>query len=809
MASRRVLVELVAKDLVTGTLKRMRSSIATFGATILASFGAAAIARQAKEIVTNVVSIGVGFENSLAQVAAVSGATKREMQGLQQAARDLGKKTVFSASQAGEALEKFALAGFTVNEMLGAIQPTLNLAAAGLLNMEEAASIIANTMRSMGLTTADLNDVVDALSFTASNSNQTVSDLGEAFKFVAPAARILGSDIYEVNAALGILANQGILGSMAGTGLRRVFTGFLGDISEGASGLANYNVQLKDAEGNFVGLAEAIRRLKEAGVGPEDAFDVFGLRGGQIAAILLNEGAQAVERFEHQVRQSMGNAAEISAKRLDSLQGDFIKLKSALQELAIQIYEGMGPLLRQAIQDLTNFALAFGESEGAMSSLVTVGQQLAFALLELTRAFLLAASASSIFAKASAAGVKVLTGTSSGLKETLKFFSALPDEMRNTKVVIDAVNESMKNLAKTADDQNFERYIKGIRSASLIFTDPKTGATADLSQPAQGPPAPFIPTPEPEVNKVAKEAAAIVKKHREEGVKLVDIHKKRLPYEYATKTVLGRILEQSIKDRAASEEIMKTRIRIAQLYRDMPIVGEQLLLQLEKEAQAIDQQSEGLKAWLEWREEQREAAEDVQTYLLDTQTAIVELITFGSEKFRENLEKNKEELTTLGQDIRAVFAEFILVGVQQFSVALVEAATGGDVNFKEMIKNLLKGLAAAIIQALILKAIMASTGFGAFLGFSSGGVIPRAANGLVIPGHDTGRDRVPVMVRPGEAVLPKSMVSGLMSGGGTGGGTVIVNAPGAFFADQEAPDRIAQWVAEANNMAHAKRLVSR
>jgi TP901 family phage tail tape measure protein len=156
----------------------------------------------------------------------------------------------------------------------------LNLAAAGVLDLGEAASVASDLVRSLGIDTANFAHATDVLAKTANISKTTVNELGQAYKFVAPVARQLGVSVDELNALLGVLANRGLTATIAGTALRRIFAIMLGDMEAGEKGIAAFNVRLFGAEGQFLGMANALREFNRAGVKANDIMEAFGLRGG-------------------------------------------------------------------------------------------------------------------------------------------------------------------------------------------------------------------------------------------------------------------------------------------------------------------------------------------------------------------------------------------------------------------------------------------------------------------------------------------------------------------------------------------------
>lgn len=353
MANRTSRITVSATDKASKTLRKIGSNMRLLGG-VAAAVGALAIGRKLVQGVTDAVRVFSEFESQMSSVRAISGATEAQMSSLTKQAKDLGRTTVFTAREAAAAQQTFAKAGFDVNEVMSALPGTLDLAAAGELGMGEAADIAAQAIRSFGLEAGNATDIADLLAKTANTANTSVTELGEGLKFVGPAAKILGVDITETNAALSILADRGLKGSLGGTALAKTMTTILGQVNklEGATGLQGLNKQLFDSNGQFVGLAKAFEILRANGVTASDAFNIFGERAGKAAGILLDLDGE-LEAKTIELLDRAGYAAEVAAEKTNNLQGDTIKLKSAMEGLKIIVGEALGPALRVLVQQMT------------------------------------------------------------------------------------------------------------------------------------------------------------------------------------------------------------------------------------------------------------------------------------------------------------------------------------------------------------------------------------------------------------------------------------------------------------------------
>ena len=189
------------------------------------------------------------FESQMARVKALTGAQGDEFERLEQTARRLGATTVFSASQAAEAMSYFALAGFDVEKILGAIGPALNLAAAGQIEIAQAADIAAKIMAGMGLSADELGNAVDVMAKAMTTANTDLTMLGDAFKFVGPMAKTAGVSLEEITAAIQLLSNAGIQGEMAGSTLRGMLLALTSPSAEAERELKRLGVRVVDERG--------------------------------------------------------------------------------------------------------------------------------------------------------------------------------------------------------------------------------------------------------------------------------------------------------------------------------------------------------------------------------------------------------------------------------------------------------------------------------------------------------------------------------------------------------------------------------
>lgn len=376
-------VELSTRDsqLVKGlqkASKRLRAFATAAKATgmkMLTSSGMAAIpfALAAKTF--------AGFEQQMARVKALTGANAEDFAKLESLAKKMGATTVFSASQAAEAMSYFALAGFQTEQIMDALGPTLNLAAAGQIEIAEAADIAAKIMSGMGIKADDLGNAIDVMAKAMTTANTDLTMLGEAFKFVGPMAKTAGISLEEITAAIQLLSNAGVQGEMAGTTLRGMLLSMTSPSAEAKKELDRLGVSVLDSAGNVRGLAEIIGDLETslASEGSGEKLRVLGTifpaRQAAGAAELISQGAARLRDATTALGSASGTASKIASTQLNTLQGDVTILLSALEGLGIEVGAALGASLRGGIKAISGLLSIMGQwvSENRRVVLTIVG----------------------------------------------------------------------------------------------------------------------------------------------------------------------------------------------------------------------------------------------------------------------------------------------------------------------------------------------------------------------------------------------------------------------------------------------------
>lgn len=333
-------------DAATGASKGFKNVIRN-DAFQAAAVGAAGLGTA----LTSAVRTAANFESAMLRVKAIGGANDEQFAALNASAKKLGRTTQFSASQAAGAMEFLAMSGFETNEIITATPGLLNLAAVGNMELAQSADIASNVLQAMGLGVEQTGSLVDVLAKTASSANVDVSMLGESFKYVAPVAKQAGASLQDMAAAMGVLGNNGIRGSEAGTGLRSVLLRLAAPPKEAAKALANLSVSTRDSQGNMRPFASILTdvntRMQQLNMGSAERLAIqnalFGKTAVASGAILQEAAANGeLAKMVNTVTESQGAAAEMAGTMQSGLGGAMKRLQSAAEGLSLAFG---GPLL--------------------------------------------------------------------------------------------------------------------------------------------------------------------------------------------------------------------------------------------------------------------------------------------------------------------------------------------------------------------------------------------------------------------------------------------------------------------------------
>ncbi|KIQ89864.1 tail protein [Bacillus sp. L_1B0_8] len=316
---------------------------AVAGVAIVASVGAS-------------VKAAANFEQSMAKVKAISGATDSEFKQLENTAKHLGATTQFSASQAADGLAFLSLAGFKAQDSINAMPAVLNLAAAGAIDLGTAADISSNIMTGFGIAATDTGKAADVLTKTFTTANTDMSQLGMAMKYVAPVAKSLGWDITDAATAVAKMSDAGIQGSQAGTSLRAALLSLANPTGQTQKAFEKLGISVVDANGQFKPLPELIGHISSKMDGMTDAqktvtaAQLVGTEASAGFLALLAQGQPALQQYKTTLEESGGTAERVARIQQETLLGAWNQLKSAAEGLAINLGQSLLPAFTAVAQ---------------------------------------------------------------------------------------------------------------------------------------------------------------------------------------------------------------------------------------------------------------------------------------------------------------------------------------------------------------------------------------------------------------------------------------------------------------------------
>jgi TP901 family phage tail tape measure protein len=318
----------------------------------------------ASQAVVNTVKVYASFERTLSVVGSVANATGEDLERLEAAARSAGASTEFSATEAGEGLLQLARAGFSVDEAIAALLPSLNLATSDSIDLAEAATITSAAIKQFNLDANDAVRVADVLAGTSNKTDSSVRDIGEAFSYVAPVANALNVGLEETAAVIGILAEDAIKGSRAGTSFSRFLSGLNVTTEPARAALEELGLTQEDLSLKSNTLTEVLENLRRANIDAYSAEAIFG-DVAKITALSLAENVDKVRELTAANLESAGSAETAAQAISDNLIGSYRELTGAIEEVQISIGESSGGILRLLVDTGTDAVRVLGDLETA------------------------------------------------------------------------------------------------------------------------------------------------------------------------------------------------------------------------------------------------------------------------------------------------------------------------------------------------------------------------------------------------------------------------------------------------------------
>lgn len=325
------------------------------------------------------VKTAADFDSAMSQVAAVSGATGKDFDTLRNKAREMGAKTKFSATEAAEAMNYMAMAGWKTEDMLDGIEGVMNLAAASGEDLATTSDIVTDALTAFGLSAKDSGHFADILAAASSNANTNVSMMGETFKYCAPIAGALGFSAEDTAEAIGLMTNAGIKSSQAGTALRTIMNNLAGDVKISGKAIGDITIATTNADGSMCDLSDILADCRSAfgnlteSEKAQAAESLVGKNAMSGFLALMNAGQGDIDKLSSAIDNCDGSAEKMAMTMQNNLAGQLTILKSQLQELAISFGDILMPAIRSIVSNLQGFVDKLnGMDEGTKRTIVTI-----------------------------------------------------------------------------------------------------------------------------------------------------------------------------------------------------------------------------------------------------------------------------------------------------------------------------------------------------------------------------------------------------------------------------------------------------
>lgn len=325
------------------------------------------------------VSTTANFEKGMSKVQSISGATGDDMDALTKKAQEMGAKTKFSASESADAFSYMAMAGWNAGQMMDGIEGVMYLAGATGEDLATTSDIVTDALTAFGMKAKDTNKFVDILAQTANKSNTNVSMLGESFKYVAPSAGSLGYSAADTATALGLMANNGIKASQAGTSLNSWFTRMAKPTKESSKAMEDLGISMTDANGKMKPLRQVMSETRGAFNGltksqkAQYAAMLAGKTGMSGLLAIVNSSDKDFNKLSKSIDNSKGAAKKMYNVANNNLLGSLTVLKSTVESIAINFGNKLTPTVKKVTGYLQEAANKFNSlSDSQQNTIIKV-----------------------------------------------------------------------------------------------------------------------------------------------------------------------------------------------------------------------------------------------------------------------------------------------------------------------------------------------------------------------------------------------------------------------------------------------------
>lgn len=496
---------------------------------------------QAVSGLTSAIKTVANFEEQIVKLGVVSKASAEDLAKMEEEAKRLGESTQYSASEVAEAMNFLAMAGFDANEVLKSTESVLNLATVGMVDLGRASDIASDTLSAFGLEADEMGRVTDVMTATITSSNTTVEMLGDSFAKVAPVATAMGLSIEETAAALGVMADSGIKGALAGTQLKIALNRIATD-KNAAKVFDNLGVSAYDTEGKFKGLIGVLEQLKPklASLSQEQRNiaikEIFGSEAIASANVLLGNLDQLKNKLET-IRDSEGEAARAAKEMMDTLNGQWKSLQSAFEGLILKVGDELLEVLKNTTKELTEFTRSLDDEKvkkfgKSLSNMVEGAKSAAGAIGDLNDVL----APDAIFGE-DASVLEVLGANLGSVADVLDVVAHATDNynvaskkskeiMNDASLVYKKSREELEGLKKSIEDQVAEnskliaKYKEYTGTSDIV--EGLTKANDGLAKKADLVNIALANTPMKKVAEETKEASAATKELTDEHQKYID-----------------------------------------------------------------------------------------------------------------------------------------------------------------------------------------------------------------------------------------------------------------------------------------------
>ncbi len=310
------------------------------------------------------------FEAAMNKVSAISGSTGETLKALENQAKELGRTTQFSASEAADAMGFLSMAGFDAQKTMAAMPGILDLAAASSTDLATTADIASNILSGLGMEASKTGQLADVMAKATASANLNVLELGEAMKMAAPMADSANLSLEGMTAIMGKMADAGIKGTMAGTAVKAGITKLLNPTKQVSAALDGMGVSIHNSDGSMRNFIDILGDLEKSGAGAAEFTQIFGERAGPALLASTKQGVGAINELKAKLQDAGGTAKTMADTQMQGLNGSIKKLKSAFEGLQLAVANsGLLEWATKMTDKLTAFMSKISGTGGAMNGL--------------------------------------------------------------------------------------------------------------------------------------------------------------------------------------------------------------------------------------------------------------------------------------------------------------------------------------------------------------------------------------------------------------------------------------------------------